>query len=223
MGNKSFPRHGIAKWPRFSFINHPESYRKISEKLNIYFLSSSVLVLDFPDFFRRIELAISYVLFMKELPESYSRKEVLSAVEAITLEEFARDKQRVSKTETVQKAISYIENQTPQPIRSWLYTKDISLLKAKSLPEVVKALRQIKIKARNEMSKPGPNHDQALAILAKEIDLALRANGVKCLSISRPIETKSDASIYGFIVKECFSLSGVNISDPSYYLRFVSS
>lgn len=223
MKNKSFPRYGISKWPSFSFAYRPENREAISKELNRYFQSRSVRPPDFKDFYTHLELAINYSLFMKGLPDPHSKKEVRIAIEEISLETYARKRESIPRIGVERQAIDHIEKATPPQIRSWLHTDEVALFKAKTLSEIAKSLRKLKIKARKELSSPGPNHNQIPEILAKDIRSALIELGIKELTISKPTYSDSTSSIYCLVVNECLKCIGFNISDPSYYLYLISS
>ena len=217
--NKSIPIVGIAKRPDFTFDKYTKTKIKIENALKNHFSSREKDLPKTDDFFKDLEQSIQWSLFNQNLSEysKDSRAKMKKDIENISLERIVIENRNGTNEQTKDEGIKEVVNKTPLPLKRWLYSKEISIHRAKTLHDVSKALRLFKEKVRKELSGRGREQYQIPVLLAADIANALKKVGINPVA-SRPIGI-SDPAIFYQIVQQCFRIAGLDYKDPYEHMK----
>jgi hypothetical protein len=186
---------GIAKHRDFSFKKYPGLQKRIKETIELHCHAKKKEPKDLSSFFLDLEKAIRWALFNQ----------------ALELESHATLKKEIEKlwgAKTKQELV----NRMPTTLRSWLYTKEISLYKAKTEHDLNRIIRLLNTRAEKELVGRGRSKDPIPILLAADIAHAMQKIGIKPVA-SRPTETATPSVFYQ-IVQECFRVAGLAYKDP---------
>lgn len=200
MGKQPLPLVGHSRWQYFSFEMYPKKRACIQEAVESYLRSKGMEQVDLDSFFHRITRAIEWTFHNQAIgktPRASVRKEIdgLWGV----------------------KSVAELKAKIPNAIRSWLYTKEISVQLSKNPPDLNRAILLLSKRAEKDFFGKGRDKDEIPVLLAADIAHALIKIGIKPVA-SRPTDS-GKPSVFYQVVKVCFQIAGLAHIDPYEHMK----